>query len=51
MKLNDNIIKKIIDRDHNVPVSDLKGTFVRLHNEPSIVGPREYAVFKDVYNE
>ena len=49
MKLNDSIIRKFIDRHHNVPVSDLKGTFVRLHNEPSIIGPREYAVFKNVF--
>ena len=49
MKLNDSIIRRFVDRRQNVPVSDLKGTFVRLHSEPSVVGPREYAVFKNVF--
>jgi hypothetical protein len=48
MKLNDNIIKRHLDRRLNVPVSDLKGTFVRLETEKGIQ-PVEYAVFKDVY--
>ena len=49
IKLNDYIIKKSVDRSHNIPVSNLKGTFVRLHKEPNrIVAPREYAVFKNV---
>jgi hypothetical protein len=50
IKLNDNIIRKSVDRRQNIPVSNLKGTFVRLHKEPNrIVEPREYAVFKNVF--
>lgn len=50
MKLNDNILKKFVDGRQNLPVSNLKGTFVRLHKEPNrIVAPREYAVFKNVF--
>jgi hypothetical protein len=50
MKLNDNILKKFVDGRQNIPVSNLKGTFVRLHKEPNrIVAPREYAVFKNVF--
>ena len=50
IKLNDNIIRKSVDRRQNIPVSNLKGTFVRLHKEPNrIVAPREYAVFKNVF--
>jgi hypothetical protein len=49
MKLNNNIIRKFIEKKRNVPVSDLKGTFVRLHTEPGVDGATEYAVFKNVY--
>jgi hypothetical protein len=49
MKLNNNIIRKFIEKKRNVPVSELKGTFLRLHTEPSIDGTTEYAVFKNVY--
>ena len=50
IKLNDYIIKKSVDGRQNIPVSNLKGTFVRLHKEPNrIVAPREYAVFKNVF--
>ena len=48
MKLNDNIIKRFIDMRRNVPLSDLKGTFVRLHKEDIGSIKREYAVFKNV---
>ena len=49
MKVNDNIIKKFVDKKRNVPVSDLKGIFVRLHTEKYGVNTTEYAVFKNVY--
>jgi hypothetical protein len=50
IKLNDYIIKKSVDGRQNIPVSNLKGTFVRLHKEPNrVVAPREYAVFKNVF--
>jgi hypothetical protein len=49
MKLNDRIIKKFVDRRHNVPVSDLKGTFVRLYKENNSAHGKEYAVFKNVF--
>ena len=50
IKLNDYIIKKSVDGRQNIPVSNLKGTFVRLHKEPNrIVAPIEYAVFKNVF--
>jgi hypothetical protein len=49
MKLNDRIIKKFVDRRHNVPVSDLKGTFVRLYKENNSANGKEYAVFKNVF--
>jgi len=49
MKLNNNIIRKFVEKKRNVPVSDLKGTFVRLHTEPDIDDSIEYAVFTNVY--
>jgi len=49
MKLNNNIIRKFLEKRRNSPVSDLKGTFVRLHTESGIDDPIEYAVFKNVY--
>lgn len=48
MKLNDNTIKRFIDQRRNVPLSDVKGTFVRLHKEDIGSIKREYAVFKNV---
>jgi len=49
MKLNDNIIRKSVDARRNVPVSDLKGTFVRLHREIERVTTKEFAVFTNVF--
>lgn len=48
MKLNNNIIKRFIDMRRSVPLSDLKGTFIRLHKEDIGSIKREYAVFKNV---
>lgn len=49
MKLENNIIEQFTKMRRNVPVSNLKGTFIRLHRED--IGPikREYAVFKNVF--
>lgn len=49
MKLNDRVIKKFVERRHNVPVSDLKGIFVRLYKENNATSSKEYAVFKNVF--
>jgi hypothetical protein len=48
IKLNDRIAKSFLDKRRNLPVSHLKGTFVRLHTEVEPVNTTEYAVFKDV---
>jgi len=48
IKLNDKIIKDFLDKRRNLPVSHLKGTFVRLHTEVERVTTIEYAVFKNV---
>jgi hypothetical protein len=49
MKLNNNIIKRFVDKKRSVPVSDLKGIFVRSHIEDDGENTIEYAVFKNVY--
>jgi|APGre2960657373_1045057.scaffolds.fasta_scaffold07413_2 hypothetical protein len=51
MKLNTNIIKNFVDKRRNIPVSDLKGVFIRLDKEVDIANnvTIEYAVFKNVY--
>ena len=49
IKLNDKVIKDFLDKRRNLPVSHLKGTFVRLHKEVSRNSiTSEYAVFKNV---
>lgn len=45
IKLNDSVIKRYINRRDNIPVSHLKGTFIRLDKTQIIT----YAVFKNVY--
>lgn len=44
MKLNNKVIDYFINKIRKLPVSHMKGNFVRLHTENDI----EYAVFKDV---
>ena len=48
IKLNDRIIRDFLSKRRNLPVSHLKGTFVRLHTEVDRVTTTEYAVFKNV---
>lgn len=50
IQLDDRVITKFIERGHKLPVSKLKGKFVRLEKIDNIAQtPTEYAVFKDVY--
>ena len=50
MKLNNTIITELLkNRRNNNPVSDIKGTFLRLHKENNGVSEREYAVFNNVF--
>lgn len=48
IKLNDRIVRDFLSKRRNLPVSHLKGTFVRLHTEVDRVTTIEYAVFKNV---
>lgn len=48
IKLNDRIIRDFLSKHRNLPVSHLKGTFVRLYSEVSRMNNIEYAVFKNV---
>jgi hypothetical protein len=48
IKLNDRITKDFLTKNRNLPVSHLKGTFVRLHIELDKVTNIEYAIFKNV---
>jgi hypothetical protein len=49
MKLNDNIIKMYVDRRRNIPVSDIKGTFVGFYIEKYSNFEIEYAIFKNIF--
>ena len=48
IKLNNDIIKRFLDKRQNLPVSHLEGVFVRLHTETDRVTTQDYAVFKKV---
>lgn len=48
IKLNDRIVRDFLTKRRNLPVSHLKGTFVRLDTEVGRITTSEYAVFKDV---
>lgn len=48
IKLNDRVIHSFLDNRRNLPVSHVKGTFVRLHTEIDRTSSVEYAVFKNV---
>jgi hypothetical protein len=48
IKLNDNVIHKFLDYRRTLPVSHVKGIFVRLHTEIDKTNSTEYAVFKNV---
>lgn len=48
IKLNDRVISNFLTNRRKLPVSHLKGTFVRLHNENNDDIIVEYAVFKNV---
>lgn len=47
IKLNDKIIKSFFEKSRKIPVSHIKGTFLRLHTEINDTTD-EYAIFKDV---
>ncbi len=48
IKLKDSVINDYLGKNRNVPVSSLKGTFVRLHTNKQLLSTIEYAVFKNV---
>lgn len=48
IKLDNRIIKNFLDKRRNLPVSHLKGEFVRLHIENDITNQIQFAVFKNV---
>lgn len=48
IKLNDKVVRDFLSKRRTLPVSHLKGTFVRLHTEVSRLTTSEYAVFKNV---
>lgn len=48
IKLNDKVIDKFLTKRQPLPVSHLKGKFIRLHTETSGINNTDYAVFKNV---
>lgn len=48
IKLNDIVIDNFLTKRRTLPVSHLKGTFVRLHNETVTTNMTDYAIFKNV---
>ena len=48
IQLNDKVMNKFIDKGGNVPVSSLKGKFLRLETESNIIQSMVYAVFNNV---
>jgi hypothetical protein len=48
IKLNDRIIQDFLSKRRNLPVSHVRGTFVKLHTEVETVNTTEYAVFRNV---
>jgi hypothetical protein len=48
IKLNDKIIESFLNKIRKLPVSHIKGQFLRLHNESDNITNNQYAVFKNV---
>ena len=48
IKLNDRVIDNFLTKGRPLPVSHLKGTFLRLHTETTRINSTNYAIFKNV---